>query len=72
MGWSLKEPSVVDYPGCNPSEDAAALRAAMKGFGTDEKAIINILCHRSNRQRQEISQAFNREFNRVSSIWFFL
>lgn len=45
-------------------EDAAALRAAMKGFGTDEQAIIDILTARSNAQRQAIKENFLREYGR--------
>lgn len=36
----------------------------MKGFGTDEETIIQILTSRSNAQRQAISQAFTHEFGR--------
>lgn len=36
----------------------------MKGFGTDEKAIIEILCARSNSQRQEIATYFTAEYGR--------
>lgn len=36
----------------------------MKGFGTDEETIIQILTSRSNVQRQAISQAFTHEFGR--------
>ncbi|XP_028036017.1 annexin B10 isoform X3 [Bombyx mandarina] len=59
-----RAPTVVGVPNFNAVEDAAALRAAMKGFGTDEQAIIDILTTRSNMQRQAISQAFTREYGR--------
>ena len=44
--------------------DAKALRKAMKGFGTDEKAIINILCYRANEQRQAIALKFKSAYGR--------
>ncbi|KAI5637296.1 annexin domain-containing protein [Phthorimaea operculella] len=61
---SHREPTVVGVPNFNAAEDAATLRAAMKGFGTDEQAIIDILTSRSNAQRQAISQAFTHEYGR--------
>lgn len=51
-------PTVVPYPDFDPREDAEVLRKAMKGFGTDEKSIINVICNRTNEQRQEISNQF--------------
>lgn len=57
-------PTVVPYANFKASEDGDALRAAMKGFGTDEQAIIDILTSRSNAQRQEIAKYFLAEYGR--------
>nr|XP_020450763.1 annexin A6 isoform X1 [Monopterus albus] len=51
-------PTVRPAPNFDPAADAQALRKAMKGFGTDEDAIIDIVAQRSNAQRQEIRQSF--------------
>lgn len=65
MSWYYTpKPTIVHADNFNPSQDAAALRKAMKGFGTDEQAIIDILCSRSNWQRQMISDTFTRELGR--------
>ncbi|XP_063705003.1 annexin B10 [Culicoides brevitarsis] len=58
------EPTVTPFPGFNASEDASVLRGAMKGFGTDEQTIIDLLCSRSNEQRQAIKEAFKNELGR--------
>ncbi|KAB1281818.1 Annexin A6 [Camelus dromedarius] len=69
--WELSAVARVELKGTvhpardfNPDADAKALRKAMKGLGTDEDTIINIITHRSNAQRQQIRQAFKSHFGR--------
>ncbi|MGH0168768.1 UNVERIFIED_CONTAM: hypothetical protein FKN15_055754 [Acipenser sinensis] len=63
--WEVSSMTRVELKGTvqpaanfNPDSDAQALRKAMKGFGTDEDTIIDIVTHRSNAQRQEILQKY--------------
>lgn len=51
-------------PNFDASSDAAKLRKAMKGFGTDEDAIIEVLCRRTNAQRMEICRAFKTGYGK--------
>ena len=44
--------------------DVEALNKAMKGVGTNESAIIQILCNRTSIQRQQIKAAFNQKYNK--------
>ena len=44
--------------------DAAALRKAMKGLGTDEKAIIQVIGNSTNKERLAMIDSFKRQFNR--------
>ena len=46
------------------SGDAAALRKAMEGFGTDEDALIKIVANRSNAQRQKIKEEYKTAYGR--------
>ncbi|XP_043270097.1 annexin B9-like [Venturia canescens] len=55
---SKLSPTVVPYPNFDPRVDAEVLRKAMKGFGTDDKALIEVLANRTNLQRQEIATQF--------------
>uniref|UniRef100_A0A8B9KJ07 Annexin n=1 Tax=Astyanax mexicanus TaxID=7994 RepID=A0A8B9KJ07_ASTMX len=49
----------------DPGSDAQDLRKAMKGFGTDEDTIIEIVAKRSNEQRQEIRHVFKSILGRT-------
>jgi hypothetical protein len=62
---------VTPASGFSAADDGMALRAAMKGFGTDEQAIMDILTKRSNSQRQQIAKFFTEEYGRVSNYMYF-
>lgn len=57
-------PTVYPAEPFDPVEDAATLRKAMKGFGTDEKSIIEVLARRGIVQRLEISEAFKTSYGK--------
>lgn len=57
-GYPQGTPTVRPVSPFNPRQDAEVLRKAMKGFGTDEKTIINVLANRTNSQRLEIAVQF--------------
>ena len=56
--------TVEAYDDFDADADAEALRQAMKGLGTDENAIIDILPYRNNEQRQEILAQFKQMFGK--------
>lgn len=58
------EGTVKPHSPFDPEKDAQLLRKAMKGMGTDEKAIIDVLAYRSNEQRQQILVMFKTCFGR--------
>ncbi|KGL81564.1 Annexin A8-like 1, partial [Tinamus guttatus] len=63
--WSEEEGrSVTGALSFDPKPDAQTLYNAMKGLGTDEQAIIDVLTKRSNRQRQEIAKSFKAQFGK--------
>ncbi|XP_064383973.1 annexin A4-like [Halichondria panicea] len=65
---SVKEPktegTVKPHRSFDAENDASVLRKAMKGLGTDEKAIISVLAHRSNTQRMEIITKFKSMYGK--------
>uniref|UniRef100_A0A8C2GJ24 Annexin n=1 Tax=Cyprinus carpio TaxID=7962 RepID=A0A8C2GJ24_CYPCA len=52
--------TVTEASGFNPEEDAQKLYNAMKGTGTNEATIIEILAHRTIAQRQKIKEAYKQ------------
>lgn len=61
---SQSRPTLLPALAFNPSNDAASLRTAMKGFGTDEDGLIRILCKRTVSQRMEIVKAYKTNYGK--------
>uniref|UniRef100_A0A8C5S8H3 Annexin n=1 Tax=Laticauda laticaudata TaxID=8630 RepID=A0A8C5S8H3_LATLA len=69
--WELSAVAKLELKGTispaanfNADGDAKVLRKAMKGFGTDEDAIIEVVTQRSNDQRQDIIKAYKSHYGR--------
>uniref|UniRef100_A0A671WMU2 Annexin n=1 Tax=Sparus aurata TaxID=8175 RepID=A0A671WMU2_SPAAU len=52
--------TVTEAAGFDPEADAQKLRDAMKGAGTNEATITEVLAHRTIAQRQRIKEAFKQ------------
>ncbi|XP_044271353.1 annexin B9-like [Tribolium madens] len=57
-------PTIRPASNFDPDQDATALKTAFKGFGSDEDAIIDIITHRSNEQRQQIAARFKTMYGK--------
>ena len=66
----VEEPKIEETPtlreasGFDANDDCERLRKAMKGLGTDEKAIIQIICKRSNSQRLQLKTVYKQMFGK--------
>ncbi|XP_053291688.1 annexin A11a isoform X1 [Pleuronectes platessa] len=56
--------TIKDYPGADQLKDVEVLRKAMKGFGTDEQAIIELLGSRSVKQRVPLLRAYKTSYGK--------
>nr|KAF6483071.1 annexin A2 [Rousettus aegyptiacus] len=46
--------------------DASELKASMKGLGTDEDSLIEIICSRTNQELQEINRVYKERYKSYS------
>ncbi|XP_071379509.1 annexin A4-like isoform X2 [Centroberyx affinis] len=65
-GYGMKgyRGSIKDCPGADPLRDVEVLRKAMKGFGTDENAIIELLGSRTSKQRVPMVAAYKTTYGK--------
>ncbi|XP_028086752.1 annexin-like protein RJ4 [Camellia sinensis] len=54
--------TLIVHENSSPVADAEAIRKAVKGFGTNEKAIIKIIGHRNAIQRRQLRQAYEESY----------
>ncbi|PAA54993.1 hypothetical protein BOX15_Mlig000517g1, partial [Macrostomum lignano] len=60
----VQEGTLKPYPNFSAAADAEQLRKAMKGLGTNEESIINVLGHRTVTQRMEIVRTFKMKYGK--------
>ena len=53
----------------DPDTDCKRLHEAMDGLGTNEDAIIDIIPHRSNKQRQDLKLLYQDKYGRVFTFY---
>jgi hypothetical protein len=57
-------PTLKPASNFNPASDCERLYKAMKGFGTDEKTIIDVLGNRSSDQRMELKKSYQQMYGK--------
>lgn len=62
-------PTVLPSKGFDPEDDSKVLYSAMKGLGTNEKKIINIVANRSSAQLMEVEKNFNTMYGQDLKRW---
>lgn len=60
----IQQGTMVPAANFDANRDVDALRKAMKGFGTNEKTLINILGNRTTEQRMRIKESYKAKLNR--------
>lgn len=56
--------TIKDIDGFDSNADCETLRAAFKGMGTNEAAVIQVVANRSNSQRQQLKKQFAQMFGK--------
>lgn len=56
--------TIVDYEDFDVDADCEALHSAMKGLGTDEDTITELITNRSNAQRQQVREKYPQMFGK--------
>ena len=57
-------PTLIAVENFDKVSDSKKLRSAVRGLGTDERPIIEILCNRSYEQRQKLIETYKKLYDR--------
>ena len=65
--WKQAKATVCAAASFDAKADVEALKKSMKWLGTNEKAIISVLCTKPDNQRQAIAQSYKETKGKVTS-----